>query len=307
MLGRTRSQGWSRVSNTVGARLGFGVSGPLGAKWFSEKKLCALVDSAIEGGVRRFDTAGFYGEAETRLGKALHAHDDAKISTKTGTKRLANGKLVKDFSEAAIRADVEVSLVGLGRERIDILYLHGPDPNEVEIAAPTLEALKKEGKVASVGTCNTGLALRMAVRTGIFDAAMAPFNLINRENEEGFKIAKAQDMETAAIAPLAQGVFHPSFFKVRRPADAWRLAKNFTRNREELKRAKSIWPNLKEIEGWTPAQAALGFVLAHDFIDLALTTTTDPSHLAESIDASVRFMPPKVVSALSGAIDLKAA
>ena len=290
------------MNEAVGARLGYGVSGPHGAKWFSEKKLHALIDSAIAGGIRRFDTAGFYGEAEARLGRALRGQPHVEISTKTGTRRLSNGKMTKDFSEAAIRADVEVSLVGLNREQIDILYLHGPDPDEIEEAAPTLEALKKEGKVAAIGTCNSGLALRMAVRTDLFDAAMAPFNLINRENEEAFRLAKARNMETVAIAPLAQGMFDPSFYRVRRPVDFWRLAKNFAGQREDMKRAKSVWPQLEAIEGWSPAQAALGFVLEHDFIDKALTTTSNPDHLAESIEASVRNMPPEILSKLSNAI-----
>ena len=271
------------VKETIGSRLGFGISGPLGEKWFSESKVKALVDAAIAGGVNRFDTAGFYGVSEMRLGNALREYEAIKVCTKTGTKKAKNGTLAKDFSEASIRADVETSLRVFERECIDLLYLHGPTWTEVKGSAEILEALKNEGKIAAVGVCGSGETLERAVQTKLFDAVMGPYNLINRENEKVFRLAKELKMETAAIKPLAQGIFDPSFFKVKGPSDAWRVARGYFQNRGDLEQARKVRPKLTAIEGWTPAQAALGFVLAQDFIDIAYTTTTRKDHLTDSI------------------------
>ena len=52
-------------------RLGFGCSGVLGKRWFSEEKCATILRAAIDAGIVHFDTAGFYGEAEQRLGRVL--------------------------------------------------------------------------------------------------------------------------------------------------------------------------------------------------------------------------------------------
>ena len=132
----------NRFSGTrlMRAALGFGVSGPHGARWFREGKLARLIAQALDGGVRHFDTAPFYGEAEERLGRALQGRSDIFISTKTGTRR-AGRRLVKDFSPAGMRADVEGSLLRLKREAVDVIYLHGPAPAEVAPALAALAAL----------------------------------------------------------------------------------------------------------------------------------------------------------------------
>lgn len=281
------------------SKLGFGVSGPLGEAWFSEKKLYALIAQAVEGGIRRFDTAGFYGDAEARLGRILKHFPDVEVSTKVGTQRASFGRLSKDFTAAAIKAEVELSLVNLRRNRLDLLYLHGPHRVQAENAIATIEKLKKDGKIKAVGICSTGPTLEPIVKSGAFDAVMAPFNLVNRCNLNTFKIATDQGMETAAIVPLAQGIFDPKFFKIRGPSDIWRISRAVFKNSNGIKSAKSLRNALENVDGWTPAQAALGYVLAQSCIDLAFTTTTKQQHLDESIFVSDHHLPPDAVAQLT--------
>jgi aryl-alcohol dehydrogenase-like predicted oxidoreductase len=278
-------------------RLGFGVSGPLGQVWFSERKTRALIHQAVAAGVRHFDTAPFYHEAEQRLGAALGGlSDDVFISTKTGTRRRGS-RLFKDFSETAIRADVEQSLRRLGRSRIDLLYLHGPSPAEIETARPIIESLKREGAIASAGVCGEGAALACAVDAG-FDAVMGVYNLLDRRHESVFAAARRRGLLTVAVAPLAQGLFDPTLFTPASAADLWRTARFLLRGRYrrgDLRGFSSLFRSHPEVP---PAAAALGFVLANPAVDVVMTTTSKSAHLAQSLAIAEAGLDPAFVGRL---------
>ena len=77
------------------------------------------------------DTAPFYGwgRAEEIVGAAVRGRrDEVTILTKCGTVRRPDGCWAEDGSPAAVRADLEASLVRLGTERVDVVQLHDPDP-----------------------------------------------------------------------------------------------------------------------------------------------------------------------------------
>lgn len=263
-------------------RLGFGVSGPLGQAWFSNRTTRQLIAHALAGGIVHFDTGPFYFDAEHRLGAALKGEgaSDVFISTKTGTRR-QGGRLVKDFSDSAIRNDVENSMNRLGRERLDLLYLHGPTINEIDRAKPVLEALRREGKVAAIGVCGEGEPLAHAARSG-FNAIMCPYNIFDRRHETAFAEAKRQGLLTVAVAPLAQGLVDPKFNRVSSLADFWRIARARFRGKYGPEQIEAARQALGASE---PVAAALGFVLSNANIDVVITTTTKKAHLAESLQA----------------------
>lgn len=263
-------------------RLGFGVSGPLGQFWFGEAKTRALIAQAVAGGITHFDTAPFYFDAEKRLGAGLRDLNAPPVfvSTKTGTRRKGRA-LVKDFSERAIREDVEESCERLGRKALDLLYLHGPTPAEIDAARPVLDALKQEGRVRAVGVCGEGEPLGHALRVG-FDAIMGVYNILDLRHEAIFAEAKKRGVLTVAVAPLAQGLFDPRFNRPRSLSDLWRLARARVRGRYGSELVEAARRALGDAD---PAAAALGFVLANPDIDIVMTTTTKPRHLAESLAA----------------------
>lgn len=264
-------------------RLGFGVSGPLGQSWFPAAQTSALIADAFKGAIAHFDTAPFYFDAEARLGAALYdlGADGVFVSTKTGTRRRGGG-LVKDFSEAGMRADVEASRMALGRDRLDLLYLHGPTTAQIDAARPTLDALKREGKIARIGVCGEGDALRHAIDRG-FDAIMGAYNIIDRRHQAIFAAARARGVMTVAIAPLAQGLFDRRWFAPRDLADLWRMARA---NLKPHYAPAAIDRARAALAGADGAAAALGFVLANRDIDIVMTTTTKPAHLAAALAAA---------------------
>ncbi|WP_329126484.1 aldo/keto reductase [Streptomyces sp. NBC_01465] len=134
----------------------------------------AAVDAAWDEGIRYFDTAPHYGLglSERRLGAALRdrPREEYVVSTKVGRilepaagggDDLANGfavpadaRRVWDFSADGIRRSIEDSLLRLGLDRIDLVYLHDPDDHAEAAfgqAYPALEKLRAEGVVGAIG------------------------------------------------------------------------------------------------------------------------------------------------------------
>jgi aryl-alcohol dehydrogenase-like predicted oxidoreductase len=87
----------------------------------------ALVQQALDLGIRMFDTAPVYGlrTSEEILGEFSH-HSDMSLSTKVGVD--VNGPLPKlDYSYDGMRSSLEGSLSRLRRSAVDVVYIHNPE------------------------------------------------------------------------------------------------------------------------------------------------------------------------------------
>jgi D-threo-aldose 1-dehydrogenase len=155
------------------------------------------VQRALQLGVPFFDTAPLYGagKSESRLGRALAGCDrDLYIlASKVGYALLPQEAVgdpsmffpfdnppplrpVFDFSYDAVMRSVEESLVRLGTNRIDIVYIHDPDKHFHEAmngAYVALNKLKQERVVGAlgVGTTSAETLIRM-VEAGQFDCVL---------------------------------------------------------------------------------------------------------------------------------------
>ncbi|QMW24565.1 aldo/keto reductase [Sandaracinobacteroides saxicola] len=139
----------------------------------------AAMAAAIDVGVRHFDTAPYYGHglSESRLGAFLRATGhDVILSSKVG-RSLAEGEAPGDtgfvgaacarpyfdYGRDAVLRQVEGSLRRLGRERLDMLFVHdigalvhGADhparfQQALDGAFPALAELKAQGVVDAIG------------------------------------------------------------------------------------------------------------------------------------------------------------
>ena len=178
--------------------LGCAPLGNLFRQW-SDGDADAVLEAAWDVGVRHFDTAPHYGLglSEQRLGRflATKPRDEYVVSTKVGRLLRENagwdgvslddqGFVVParlqrrlDYSAAGVRASVEESLIRLGLDRVDILYVHDPElsgvPRATEEALTALSTLREEGAVAAIGTGSLGVdALLATARTGLADVLM---------------------------------------------------------------------------------------------------------------------------------------
>jgi aryl-alcohol dehydrogenase-like predicted oxidoreductase len=140
------------------AQLGSDEAGPL---WFGPQdraSAVATVRAAVDAGIDWIDTAPFYGwgRAEEIVGEAVRGRrDEVTILTKCGTVRRPDGSWDEDGSPAAVRADLEATLVRLGTDRVDVLQLHDPDPSvPVEETVGAIAELVAAGKVGAIGLSN---------------------------------------------------------------------------------------------------------------------------------------------------------
>jgi aryl-alcohol dehydrogenase-like predicted oxidoreductase len=145
---------------------------------------------AIELGINYFDTASSYGQgqSERNLGPVLKA---LRADVHVGTKVRLNPEDMKDV-RGAIARSLDASLGRLGRERVDILYLHNPVARVsagsrvgakvvLDDVAAGMEDLKKQGKIRFFGMTALGEvgALHRVLSSGAVEVAQVCFNLLN--------------------------------------------------------------------------------------------------------------------------------
>ncbi|RFB04438.1 aldo/keto reductase [Parvularcula marina] len=288
--------------------LGFGATGAWAAGWFDESRAEEVLRTALTRGITHFDTAGFYadGRADERLARALQRlapggavyGRQLTVSTKIGKRIGPDGRLVRDFSEHAIRDAVERHTTLFGGHRPDIVYLHGPDEKERHGSLPLLQRLKADGLIGAIGECQDGPGLAEAVCTDGIDVVMARYHFLNTSHREAFRTAKRNGKKVISIAPLAQGMWRRGIFIPKRLSDVWGLARALIRDPKTLLAAqKSGW--IRRVDGWPPAHLAMGFVRMNEAIDVVLTTSTRPYHLEEVADGFARDLPREIAALLS--------
>ena len=133
---------------------------PLGGYGWGDVERTNLINAvktAVEVGVNVFDTSDTYGlgESEKLLAESLGSSiNDVVINTKFGV-RVENGKTCYDNTREYATRALEESLRRLGRDYVDIYYVHYRDGvTPLAEVAETLEILKNQGKIRYYGLSN---------------------------------------------------------------------------------------------------------------------------------------------------------
>ncbi len=181
-----------------------------------EDEAIAIVRRAIDLGIRHVDTANAYndGASERIVGKAVRtSRERAQIATKVGFGR-ASGK-PEGLSRGRIVAACDESRARLGIDRIDLYYLHVPDPSTpLEESVGAMGELVSSGRIAAWGVSNYAswqivdmehIAARLGVPPPV--ASQQLYNVLIRQLDvEYFRFAKAHPIHTAVYNPLAGGL-----------------------------------------------------------------------------------------------------
>ena len=171
----------------------------------------ATLHRALDEGVRHFDTAELYGPYanETLVARALSTRrESVSIATKVGY-RLIEGRMAGlDGRPEALRRAVEGSLRRLGRERLDLLYLHRVDPAvPIEESVGALEALRVEGKVHALGLSAVDQStLDRACAVADINAVQNEQSLLQRKNGPETVLGPGSSTIFVAYSPLARGL-----------------------------------------------------------------------------------------------------
>lgn len=134
----------------AGIKLVFG-GATLGSKPFEDPSTVKEVFSTLKAnGITTIDTAQLYGDSEKTLGEA-HAGDSFTIDTKS----FGGFKKGEALKPEALSKEAHASLERLQMKKVDIFYIHAPDPTLAPSTyLPTINDLYKEGLFTRFGLSN---------------------------------------------------------------------------------------------------------------------------------------------------------
>ncbi|MEY9854515.1 D-threo-aldose 1-dehydrogenase [Catenulispora sp. GAS73] len=258
------------------------------------------VEAAWDSGMRYFDTAPMYGagHSERLLGLALRGRPRAEyvLSTKVGrlvrpshpdTKQ-TGADWIYDFSREGILTSLEESLLRLGTDSVDMLYIHDPDDHwreALEQAWPTVARLRDEGVVRAVGVGmvqapmlarfirETDLDLVLAAGVYTLLDTQALDELLPDAERRGVTVVAAQSLHGGLIDGVTNAMFR------YRPVDEQTRAK-----------AARIAKVCHEL-GVPTAAVALQFPLGHPAVRCVLTGPDSRGQLAQNLEWAARPIP----------------
>ncbi|MCX7413130.1 MAG: aldo/keto reductase [Planctomycetia bacterium] len=150
----------------------------------------ATVAAAVDAGIMHLDTAYCYGEqgeSERAIRAGLRGRRDRVIlAGKCGIHWEPGRTQCVDGRPTRLRREVDESLARLGTDRLDLLYLHAPDPTiPIEESAGALRGLLKAGKARAIGGSNMTVAqLERFSAECPLAACQMPYNMLQRGIED---------------------------------------------------------------------------------------------------------------------------
>ena len=149
----------------------------------------ATIRAAFDAGINFFDTAymyGYDGESEKMIGDVLaDVRDEIVIATKCGL-HWEKSVSVSDASPERIIAECDESLRRLSTDRVELYYLHAPDPQvPVAESAGVILELMQAGKVIAAGLSNATVEELAEFHAVCPLSAYQPhYNMLQREIED---------------------------------------------------------------------------------------------------------------------------
>ena len=259
-----------------------------------KKDSIALIRAAFERGVTFFDTAEMYGPYtnEELVGEALAPfRKQVVMATKFGIK-MQDGKQVQDSSPAHIRKSVEGSLKRLNIEAIDLYYQHRVDINTpIEEVASTIKDLITEGKIKHWGLSEAGVkTIRRAHAVHPLTAVESEYSLWwRRPEEELIPTLEELGIGFVPFSPLGKGFLTGKISKDSKfeKNDFRSIVPRFTpENLEANQNLLDLLNRFAIQKNATPAQIALGWLLAQKPFIVPIPGTTKLHRLEENIGAA---------------------
>ena len=269
----------------------------------------STIMQALDRGINYIDTAPAYFDSEEVIGKSLAGFDgELVMSTKLGGRPQPFDPKDKN----GLRSSFMKSLEDLGRECIDILFVHEPDrPGQYDWwddesgcsgpVAELIDSLKKEGLIKAAGLGGT-TAYKMArlIETGRFDVVLtaANYSILWREAElELLPAAQKHGVAVIAGTPLQQGALAMRYDDEIDSGAVW--MSNLRR-----RQFRAFYDYLDQVDIGI-IELAHRFMLNHPAIDCVLSGARAPDEIDENVDAIARGpLPANIIDALTEIADM---
>jgi aryl-alcohol dehydrogenase-like predicted oxidoreductase len=259
----------------------------------------AILRAAFDRGVTLFDTAEAYGPFvnETLVGEALAPiRDQVVIATKFGFDiDLQTGARTGGLNSKPdhIRAVVDAQLKRLRTDRIDLLYQHRVDPETpMEDVAGAVKGLIEAGKVGHFGLSEPSeQSLRRAHAVQPVTALQNEYSLWSRDVEANGMLAACEELGIGFVAftPLGAGFLTGKIDTKTElaPTDFRAMSPRFAADARAANMAVvDLLKAIADDKGATPAQIALGWLLAQKPWIVPIPGTTKLHRLEENLGAA---------------------
>ena len=281
------------------SRLSLGTA-PLGGlfKKVAEPESDAMIRAALDAGIAYIDTAPLYGYGvgEIRVGRGIKGHHrQPAISTKVG-RLLRPGKnqehekfpdsdpnieIYFDYSASGIRRSLEESLQRLGRDSVEIVYIHDADSwveDAINVVYPELHKMREEGLLKAIGIgmnwCPTSISIMENTELNIALSA-GRFTLLDQSAQNELYPLALQKK----VSIIAAGVFNSGV--LANPVEGAHYDYE-PASQEILEKARAIGKFLERYDVSLPA-AALQFPLRHPAVTSVLTGAGSVEELRSNI------------------------
>lgn len=281
------------------SEIGFGAWAIGGDAWGPVEDQASLraMERALELGVNFIDTADVYGNghSETLVAQVLKGRrDQVVVASKGGLMghhRDPQRGPVYDRPEKVIHA-FEDSLRRLETDYIDVYFDHlwWNDSRETEAFITAFAQLKAEGRVRAVGVSTDDFAyVQHFNQGGTLDVVQLDYSLLNRRAEEDIlPYCQQHQIGVVVRGPLRMGMLTGKFTRdttfpegdIRQswPQEAW--------YQDQLGQVEQLRPLTSEERSL--GHLALGFVLNHPAVSVAIPGAKTPEQVEQNVAASTR-------------------
>jgi aryl-alcohol dehydrogenase-like predicted oxidoreductase len=258
-----------------------------------EDESFACLAEALALGVDHWDVAEVYGNGlcESVIGRFLaQTRADVTIATKAGIYATPSRHFRNDAE--ALRRSLEGSLTRLGRDRVELFYIHRREAERpVEEVMETLVGFIEEGLIGGIGLSEVAPAtLRRASAVHPVAAVQSEYSLWTRQPELGMLQACAELGTTfVAFSPVGRGIFADRFpdptafppgdFRARNPRF---IEPNYTANTVAIGPFRD-WCRAR---GWSTSAVAVAWTLHQGEHVLPIPGTRSATHIRELAQAA---------------------
>lgn len=256
----------------------------------------ATIEACFDLGINFLDTAYCYGEAgesERLIARAVgRRRNEMVIATKGGIEWGPNRQQIVDGRPATLRRQCDESLRRLQTDRIELLYLHAPDPRTpLAESAGELKRLMDEGKTRSVGVSNVNLVqLDEFARECPLAAYQPPYNMLQRDIErDTLPWCRRHDVAVVVYWPLLKGLLAGKLPRDHVFAEGDSRRKYPMFQGEEWQRTHDLVDDLRAIAaetGHTVAQLVINWTIHQPGITAALCGAKRPDQIIDNAAGS---------------------
>jgi aryl-alcohol dehydrogenase-like predicted oxidoreductase len=272
----------------------------------------ATVDAALASGINWIDTAEAYYEHrnETFIGRLLSRSDDELlIATKVSPAPGGTG-----FRREEVRAACRASLGRLGREVIDLYFLHYPDETGVPLEETwgAVAELVDEGLVRAIGLSNYRLEdIERCHAQRAVDVVQDGLSLVDHlDNREAIRRCGELGIGVVVYEPLGSGTLSGrSIDEVRDAWADWSESGFYQRllagaNGEQSAALVDAIRPIAEREGLSVPQLAIAWALHQPGVTAAIAGSRRADHVRQNASAGSLELTSSVLEELEALIPL---